>query len=356
MEITDFLLCSLPDSCPILPDSYFSNKNQDQVACEDPRGPDGTDGMEPSDENSPNKPKPKTRTSGGGGWSFWRRSSAAADRPLRSSGSMCSEENSYSEEPYIVSEHSSALYAELNSVCQDGSAPYRTYSMNTYSEVLDPGGKASTTTANTPTAMVPTHRRLISDGTYENAAYVVSENGTESVHGSAATPSQQETDSLDTPSSSAYYSDSSNQTNGRKRKKKQQRPTSVAIPAEEGIGTGGWNGQENVVLDNLQAPPPPPPPPPSDSSTRIITNPSVAYVPGDPGGRLANHGHERYGFGTLQSPVAGHVTSKRPLPPPPPPSVVQQQPPPSPTPMLQQGTLLRSSAGRPLPPVPSQYV
>lgn len=376
LKCRKFKILPVTDSCPILPDGYFaskssSNSSQEVVhvsSTDDPEDSDRIRNPPNTNTSSPAviKPPPPTQpprashrrsekphtTTGSSGWSFWRRSrgnqsssTSTAEHPLRSSSTtMCSSENSYSEEPYVVSEHSSALYAELNSVCQQqdgvgiGAAPpfYRTYSMNTYSEVSDPS-KGGGHHCHCQQHAHPhhhhhqhqQHKRLISDGAYENAAYVVSDGSEHFGHcecGASSPGLQVETDSLDTPSSSAYYSDSSNQTNGQKRRKKQEHQMMM------------------MMMDNGDVPPPPPLPQQSSSESLAMDNmirkdqlPPVVCYPCDYGGgaRLVRYGHDRYGL----VPMA-HLDSgvKRPLPSPPP-------PPPCP-----------SSTVRPLPPVPSQYV
>lgn len=143
------------------------------------------------------------------GWSMklWRRGSSQ-ERPLRPSSSQGSE-NSYTEEPYVNADSQSAVYAELNSTTAStpgsgtsAGAAYRPYSLNTYSEIPDPLRPVSL-------------RAYISESTYENAGYVLSEAGLEqpeSSTGSASTPS------------SAYYSDvSSSETHNNKKKKKKRK-------------------------------------------------------------------------------------------------------------------------------------
>ncbi|XP_043231139.1 uncharacterized protein LOC122386217 [Amphibalanus amphitrite] len=72
-------------------------------------------------------------------------------RPPSGTGSAAS----YADQPYTFPDQESAVYAELNSVAGSQGVPaYRAYVMNTYSEIRDP-------------------RRLLPDGTYENAGYVL---------------------------------------------------------------------------------------------------------------------------------------------------------------------------------------
>jgi hypothetical protein len=119
------------------------------------------------------------------------------------------------EEPYVAlpgdGDAISAVYAELNSVTGSIHRPtldsnYPPYHLNTYSEIREP----RTGLAPHPHSLHPHHphhslhlRRLLSDGTYENAGYAM-ERGivllehNESGSGCASTPS------------SAYYSDLSN--------------------------------------------------------------------------------------------------------------------------------------------------
>ncbi|XP_066967173.1 uncharacterized protein [Macrobrachium rosenbergii] len=144
------------------------------------------------------------------GWSMklWRRGSSQ-ERPLRPSSSQGSE-NSYTEEPYVNADAHSAVYAELNST---GSTPvsasgvsYHPYSLNTYSEIPDPLRPMSIVSGGL--------RSYITEGTYENAGYVLSEAGIEhpeSSVGSTSTPS------------SAYYSDVSSSDNQNNKKKKKKR-------------------------------------------------------------------------------------------------------------------------------------
>ncbi|XP_047472609.1 uncharacterized protein LOC125027559 [Penaeus chinensis] len=147
------------------------------------------------------------------GWSMklWRRGSSQ-ERPLRPASSQGSE-NSYTEEPYVNADAQSAVYAELNST--SGSTPagsaasgvsYHPYSLNTYSEIPDPLR---------PLSLAGGLRAYISEGTYENAGYVLSEAGLEQPESSVGSTS--------TPSS-AYYSDvSSSDTQNNKKKKKKRK-------------------------------------------------------------------------------------------------------------------------------------
>lgn len=168
---------------------------------------DGTETIKGVEEAAPGG------RAGGGtthtGWSMklWRRGSSQ-ERPLRPSSSQGSE-NSYTEEPYVNADAQSAVYAELNSTtastpgsAASGGVAYRPYSLNTYSEIPDPLRPVSL-------------RAYISESTYENAGYVISEAGLEqpeSSAGSASTPS------------SAYYSDvSSSETHNNKKKKKKKK-------------------------------------------------------------------------------------------------------------------------------------
>nr|XP_027227255.1 putative protein TPRXL [Penaeus vannamei] len=159
----------------------------------------------------------RRRRRGGGtthtGWSMklWRRGSSQ-ERPLRPASSQGSE-NSYTEEPYVNADAQSAVYAELNST--SGSTPagsaasgvsYHPYSLNTYSEIPDPLR---------PLSLAGGLRAYISEGTYENAGYVLSEAGLEQPESSVGSTS--------TPSS-AYYSDvSSSDTQNNKKKKKKRK-------------------------------------------------------------------------------------------------------------------------------------
>ena len=88
---------------------------------------------------------------------------------------------SYADQPYTFPDQESAVYAELNSVAGSQGVPaYRAYVMNTYSEIRDP-------------------RRLLPDGTYENAGYVL-----EPAHGVGGGG---ESGGSGSNHSSAYYSD-----------------------------------------------------------------------------------------------------------------------------------------------------
>ena len=87
--------------------------------------------------------------------------------------------SSYADQPYTFPDQESAVYAELNSVAGSQGVPaYRAYVMNTYSEIRDP-------------------RRLLPDGTYENAGYIL-----EPAHGGGG-----ESGGSGSNHSSAYYSD-----------------------------------------------------------------------------------------------------------------------------------------------------
>ncbi|GAB6031779.1 hypothetical protein CHUAL_010182 [Chamberlinius hualienensis] len=407
LKCRKFKILPMTDSCPILPDSYFGNKSsshhQSNNSCGS--GSEGNVTVDPSGVSLNNGPKTKSEAnarnnaanSNNSGtthstsiWNFWRRTSSSTERPLRSPGSLCSEENSYSEEPYVVSEHSSALYAELNSVSQDGNGTYRTYSMNTYSEVCDPNiNKKMAATLCSP-GSGPCHhthhhhhhhhhRHLANDGTYENTAYVLSENTIECHHGCPihSNPQQtmlQETDSLDTPSSSAYYSDSSNQNNanGRKRKKKQLRP--MAASTDDSV----TNDDDVVITETISA---------NIPVANYYPPPAANFnISATAGGQMQRYRHEPFNSNSLrvvvqQQPIRIHdshavVTltrggsGRRPLPPappvpppmPPPPPPIQTSTPigtPINNPGQQSPTFLSSSnrsSIRPLPPVPSQYV
>ncbi|XP_042238733.1 uncharacterized protein LOC121877187 [Homarus americanus] len=146
------------------------------------------------------------------GWSMklWRRGSSQ-ERPLRPASSQGSE-NSYTEEPYVNADAQSAVYAELNSTTAStpgsasGGVSYRPYSLNTYSEIPDPLR---------PLTLAGGLRAYISESTYENAGYVLSEAGLEQPESSVGSTS--------TPSS-AYYSDvSSSDTHNNKKKKKKRK-------------------------------------------------------------------------------------------------------------------------------------
>ena len=116
----------------------------------------------------------------------------------------------YAQDPYLSvvdqSDAVSAVYAELNSVA-GSTAVHRApsvalYHLNTYSEIREPGHLiappcAATVPQQTQTAATLHLRRLLSDGTYENAAYAL-ERGVILV--------EHDTASSSTPSS-AYYSD-----------------------------------------------------------------------------------------------------------------------------------------------------
>lgn len=141
------------------------------------------------------------------GWrvKLWRRMMGTANR----SASQMLDDYRSREEPYVAlpgdGDAISAVYAELNSVTgsihrttADATYP-APYHLNTYSEIREPR-----TALAPPAALHSLHlRRLLSDGTYENAGYAL-ERGlvllehNESGSGSASTPS------------SAYYSDLSN--------------------------------------------------------------------------------------------------------------------------------------------------
>lgn len=143
----------------------------------------------------PTSKPPGGRGGGGGpsclherprGWGgrLWQRS-GSQEQSLRSPASVLDSEHSYTEHPYTCPDQESAVYAELNSVSASQGVPaYRTYMMNTYSEIGE------------PRLAVP--RRLLPDGTYENAGYVLEPaGGGESGSGSGSGSNH----------SSAYYSD-----------------------------------------------------------------------------------------------------------------------------------------------------
>lgn len=141
----------------------------------------------------------------GTGWrvKLWRKMTGSTEQ---------AEQQDYCQNPYLSggvdqSDDISAVYAELNSVA--GSTVHRPspiYHLNTYSEIREPHHILP------PPPAQPTHhsaatlhlRRLLSDGTYENAGYalergvILMEHDAVSSNCSASTPS------------SAYYSDLSN--------------------------------------------------------------------------------------------------------------------------------------------------
>ncbi|XP_063887540.1 uncharacterized protein LOC135115033 isoform X1 [Scylla paramamosain] len=204
------ILPSGRDSCPMLMRGTWTKGSAttattggDGVAGE--RG--GTEAIKGIGEAAPGGRAGGGTTNTGWSMKLWRRGSSQ-ERPLRPSSSQGSE-NSYTEEPYVNADAQSAVYAELNSTTAStpgsvtsGGAAYRPYSLNTYSEIPDPLRPVSL-------------RAYISESTYENAGYVISEAGLEQPESSAGSTS--------TPSS-AYYSDvSSSETHNNKKKKKKRK-------------------------------------------------------------------------------------------------------------------------------------
>ena len=188
------------DTCPVLMRGTWTKGHS--------AGEDRAEVRTSTTERKQEAPVSTTHT----GWAMkiWRRGSSQ-ERPLQPSSSIGSE-NSYSEEPYINADAQSSVYAELSSVSgstlQDA---YRSFSMNTYSEIPDPAHAISLTS---------NARVLNSEGTYENAGYVLSEPA-ESSAASTCTPSS--IGSASTPSS-AYYSDvSTNEAQSNKKKKKKRK-------------------------------------------------------------------------------------------------------------------------------------
>ncbi|KAF0291294.1 hypothetical protein FJT64_010554 [Amphibalanus amphitrite] len=103
-----------------------------------------------------------------GGWAMpWRRSERRPPAPG---------EHGFGGGPYSMPDQDSVVYAELNSVGASRAAAQQPYLLNTYSEIGEP-------------------RRLMPDGTYENAGYLV--DGPAGGESAGSDPS------------SAYYSDAS---------------------------------------------------------------------------------------------------------------------------------------------------
>ncbi|XP_037073078.1 uncharacterized protein LOC119094107 [Pollicipes pollicipes] len=135
--------------------------------------------MERPKETAP--PVPSSKPPGGRGGAavaasasrmrLWPRGGAG----LHSPDSGGDSEAGYVEQPYTFPDQESAVYAELNSVASQGAPACRTYLMNTYSEIGEP-------------------RRLLPDGTYENAGYLLE-------------PAGESAGSAGSAHSSAYYSD-----------------------------------------------------------------------------------------------------------------------------------------------------
>lgn len=206
------ILPSGRDTCPMLLRGTWTKGSTTSATGGGPTGtaPRVSEGTTKTGEEVPVAPTGGGTTHTGWSMKLWRRGSSQ-ERPLRPTSSQGSE-NSYTEEPYVNADTQSAVYAELNSTTASapgsasGGVSYRPYSLNTYSEIPDPLR---------PLSLAGGLRAYISESTYENAGYVLSEAGLEQPESSVGSTS--------TPSS-AYYSDvSSSDTHNNKKKKKKKK-------------------------------------------------------------------------------------------------------------------------------------